>query len=326
MNINERRRQSIDLYAGLPNRYLYLPRFEASEAKYQQRVRESVLTNYYRQGISHISSVLAFMQFKKDSPLTLAQDLNLGYNLHNFINVADIIAQRDGGLYIDISDDNKLVHVTLNMFVTESKYRDVTGAYKTVAKEDLIPYFYHFGLPEPGDFIFKPLHMDLLETNLAWFRINSLYQAVLGYYSKPMIVRTRNQIISNQKQEVLDFEAGNKMVEIAAGEELYFLGLDTSSVETQLTELTRLEEKMNELLNSVLSIGIMPKTATEVNLIKAESMLTYSTLVQAKRANVMRLMYSFYNKHYPEYTNSIDVQITNPYSLELDNLTEIDLA
>lgn len=318
--------QSIDLYAGLPNRYLYLPRFEASEVKYQQRVQQSILTNYYKQGIDHIVSVLAFVTFTQDSPLTLAQDLNLGYNFINFLSVADTIAQRDGGLYVDISDPNKLTHVSLSMLVDKGRYRDVFGKHITVEPDKLIPYFYSFGLPEPGAFTFKPLHLDMLETNLSWFRINSLYQSVLNYYSKPVIVRSRNQVISNQKQEVLDFEAGNKLVEIAAGEELYFLTLDPNNVEVQLTELTRLEEKMNDLLNKVLSIGLTPKTATEVNLIKAESMITFSSLVQAKRANVMRLMFAFYSLHYPEYIDTIDVQITNPYSQDLSNLKEIDVA
>lgn len=324
--LTPQQKQSIDLYAGLPNRFAYLPRFETNELRYQQRVQQSILTNYYKQGIDHIVSVLAFVKFENDSPLTLAQDLNLGYNFVNFLSVADTIAQRDGGLYIDISDSNKLTHVSLNMLMDVGKYRNVFGQYITVNPEHLIPYFYCFGLPEPNTFLFKPLHIDLLETNLAWFRINSLYQSVLSYYSKPVIVRSRNQIISNQKQEVLDFEAGNKLVEIAAGEELYFLTLDPNNVEVQLTELTRLEEKMNDLLNKVLSIGVIPKTATEVQLIKAESMITFSSLVQAKRANVMRLMYSFYSLHYPEYINSVDVQIINPYSLDLTNLKEIDVA
>jgi hypothetical protein len=319
-------KQSIDLYAGLPNRFPYLPRFEASEIKYQQRVQQSILINYYKQSIDHITSVLSFVEFEQQSPLTLAQDLGMGYNLFNFLTVADTIAQRDGGLYIDVGDPEKLTHVSLGMLSGKDGYNNAFGKRVSVNPADLIPYFYCFGLPEPGAFKFKPLHEDLLETNLAWFRLNSMYHAVLNYFSKPVIVRSRNQIVSSNKQEPVDFEAGNKLVEIASGEELFFLTLDTSNVEVQLTELIRLEDKMNEQLNRVLAVGVVEKTATEINYIRAEAMLTFSSLVKSKRGNVMRMFYEFYSRHYPQYTNAINLQVNNPYAQDLSNLKEIDIA
>lgn len=325
------RQKSRDLYANLPNRAFYLPRFESNEVKYATRVRQSVLHNYYRKTIDHIVSVLSFFDFTQPSPLTLAQDLGLGYNLRNYCAIADTFAQRDGGLYTDVSDPNRITHVPLTAIMTVQAstvtYQTVTGQTQTVETEALIPYDYNYGLPEYGDYLFKPVHQGLLETNLAWFRLYSSYHATLEYYAKPLLIRTRNQVIANARHEPLDFETGNKLVEIASGEELFFLSLDTDNVAAQQAELVRLEQYMVDSLNRVLSIGLEDsgnRTATEIDLIKADTSLDFTILAQKKRANIMRLLYHFYARHYPEYTNRLDVTIFNPYNQEPSKLTSED--
>ncbi len=324
------RQKSKDLYADLPNRAFYLPRFESNEAKYALRVRQSVLHNYYRKTINHIVSVLSFLSFDHKTPMSEAQDLGLGYNIRNYCTVADTLAQRDGGLYTDITDPNVITHVPLSTIQTVQSgyvtYQNVRGENKTVTLDSLVPYEYNYGLPEYGDYQFKPVHQGLLETNLAWFRLYSSYNSTLEYYAKPLLIRTRNQVIANARNEPLDFESGNKLVEIASGEELFFLSLDTDNVAAQQAELIRLEQYMNESLNRVLSIGTdNTRTATEVELIKADSMLDFTILAQKKRANIMRLMYAFYNRHYPAYTNQLGVSIINPYQQQPDKLTSDDI-
>lgn len=330
------RQKSIDLYNDLPNRALYLTQFEPSIARYSERVRQSVLHNYYKKTINHIVTVLSFLEFTNNTPLTIAQDLGLGFNLRNFITFADQFAQRDGGLYIDVSDPNKLTHVTLSMILNTKQdsivYQPVNErTQREVSLADLVTYDYNYGIPEGDSYAFSPVHLALLETNLAWFNLNSNYRATLEYYSKPILVRTRQQLVANNKQEVIDFEAGNKLVELATGEELYFLSLDTDNVAAQQTELIRLEKYMNESLNRVLSLGkdaTQPanRTATEIEYIQAETSLDFTMMAQRKHANVSRLMYQFYAHHYPQYTNQIGLSIINPYTEQPAKLSYIDYA
>ena len=318
------RKKSRDLYAGLPNREQYLPKYETDLAIYRQRIDSTPLRNYYKEIINHISSVISFIDFPIPSPITVAQDLGLGYNIRNLLDFADRLALRDGGLYIDISDRSSLTLVTVHMIgginqTTVSYYPVNSYQQKTIPIADLVPYYYNHGIPELNNYQFLPYFQQMLEVNLAYFELASIHLSTIKSYAKPILIRTKAQLLTNTSEDVLTFEGGNKSYNIGLNEEVYFLQLSPDNVAVIQSELERMEAVLATASRRIFEIGREgtpvnnTRSATEVEAMEQQFSLEFSSFAQAKVANVSRLLSAFYTRHMPEFADTTDVVIYNPY-------------
>ncbi len=322
------------LFYGLPNRERYLTKFESRQSEYDNRVKSSVLVNYYLEMVQFRAAELIELKLDSAPFFELITDIDgLGNDITTFFNNLDLIAIRDGGCWVDVSEDT-LTLVSEKSIESSDKnkivYRTFDNKKVTVNPEMLISYWYNRGLPEPGKLVFSPLFQDVIFANLAHFKANSEYDALVQLYGNPVLVRVDDAGLNLNRglsRPPIDFRERNRIVDLNVGGELYFLGLNEVNAAVLRERIMSLTEWLeNKKESFVFPASGEAKSATEIDFARQVNAEKRSAMMKLKTSNLRNVLLSWCYIHFPQFANQansievLDKHINEGYD---DNSTEI---
>lgn len=305
------------LFNDIPNRKVYLEKFEARELEYEKRVNASRLINYYRDTLDFYVCSIGTLDFAKSRFISIIRDIDgLQNDLTAFLNIVDQLALMYGGVWIDVTDATKLVVVTeksiLSTNETETTYTTFDNKRVKIPTENLISYWYDRGIPEPGKLVFNPLFKDIINNNMALFIASSEYDALVRLYGNPVLVRVDNRGLNmnaGQSRAPIDFREKNRIVDLDLGGELYFLGLaetNAAVLRERISSLTDWLEGQKQMLipMSTLSVAHSP---TEIMAAQDQNKRMLKKFTTRKNNNIQSVLSEWLKRHHPQFVNEANV-------------------
>lgn len=299
------------LFNYLPDRAKYLDKFESSQLEYERRVQSSRLVNYYKETINFYCGVISELDLTSAPFISTITDINgLGDDLTAFLNEVDKLSMVYGGVWIDVSNAEKLTLVTPRAIQTNNNgvvsYLTYDNKKIIIKEEDLVNYWYDRGTPEPGKMKFAPLWQDVVTANMALFVAESNYDALVKLYGNPVLVRVDNNGLNLNAGSVrtsINFREKNRVVDLNVGGELYFLGLSEVNAAVLRERISSLTEWLETQKQSLIptSEGVMQRSATEVLSSENANRMQTNVLVTRKNNNIEVVLRNWLIRHYPQF-------------------------
>lgn len=297
------------LFYDIPDRDLYIDCYELKHADYQRKIDNSLLINYYREVLNYYKKLI--LKVAANPFIASIADIDsFGNNFESFSSNCDLLAFRDGGVYVDVSDKSKLTVVTNRAIQSTSKGK---VKYTTARKEtveikeaDLVPYFYNQGITEHNGWEFVPLFAPVAYVNMALFQAQTEYDALCDLYGNPVLVRIDDSglaINAGNSRGHINFRERNRIVDLNVGGEAYFLGLTEVNAAVLLGRIERFTSFLEAQLRTLHSPSAVAKSATEVQLEADLITLNFSDLAPLKEANMKRILAAWLARHYPNLIN-----------------------